>query len=412
MPAVGSCQDPSSKIPMTSKDDNPSLPDRRVPLPVLISALQTCPKCDHLARDGFKGNNIHMTLAYSRCRCHRTWKYGIPSPEDTEPDIITRRAQPKPHIDPEPFTTKSLLSNQAVSKFQGRRRRRHLPPLKDRLIPHKIHYRNEIKKSHLTSTKLPEIPDSLQHPEALSTALTISKSNLTSKLSSTSLLHHGAKNISSSSVTKLPQIIASTSKTVLPTVGPSNKHSLTQQRRKSEKMFEFIHLIRYVPADYKLTATEMFARLDQNGDGHLSFPEVLSGLKQKFKMISSDTLETYLKPVYHVLGDTTYFGKRDFILCYSMTTFLQDIVLPQQLDDRNSPEFYQKIMKPLMFIIEQLSIEGKVSINCIEGAVEKYNSNSLIKLVFNKSRAYQISSEGSLSVISILILAPCLFSIM
>ena len=81
--------------------------------------------------------------------------------------------------------------------------------------------------------------------------------------------------------------ILSTSKTVLPTVGPSNKHSLTQQRRKSEKMFEvvsniyskdlllfsnnfffqFIHLLRYVPADLKLTATEMFARLDQNGDG-------------------------------------------------------------------------------------------------------------------------------------------------
>ena len=208
MPAVGSCQDPSSKIPMTSKDDNPSQLDRRVPLPVLISALKTCSKCDHLARDGFKGNNIHMTLAYSRCRCHRTWKYGIPSPEDTEQDVITKCAvqpKPKPHIDPEPFTTKSLLSNQAVSKLQGRRR--HLPPLKDRLIPHKIHYRNGIKKSHLTLTKLPEIPDPLQHPEALSTTLTISKSNLTSKLSSTSLLHHGAKNISSS-VTKLPQIIA------------------------------------------------------------------------------------------------------------------------------------------------------------------------------------------------------------
>lgn len=36
--------------------------------------LKTCPRCAHLVKDRFKAN-IHSTLAYSRCRCHRTWKY-------------------------------------------------------------------------------------------------------------------------------------------------------------------------------------------------------------------------------------------------------------------------------------------------------------------------------------------------
>ena len=42
---------------------------------LLINDPKTCPKCEHVLRNGFQGNNIHSTLAYSRCRCHRGWKY-------------------------------------------------------------------------------------------------------------------------------------------------------------------------------------------------------------------------------------------------------------------------------------------------------------------------------------------------
>ena len=36
--------------------------------------IKSCPRCIHLLRDGVKAN-IHSTLAYTRCRCHRTWKF-------------------------------------------------------------------------------------------------------------------------------------------------------------------------------------------------------------------------------------------------------------------------------------------------------------------------------------------------
>lgn len=39
------------------------------------SKPKTCPKCEDLVKNG---SSIHWTLAYSRCRCHRSWKYSLP----------------------------------------------------------------------------------------------------------------------------------------------------------------------------------------------------------------------------------------------------------------------------------------------------------------------------------------------
>lgn len=36
---------------------------------------KTCPKCEDFVKNG---SSIHWTLAYSRCRCHRSWKYSLP----------------------------------------------------------------------------------------------------------------------------------------------------------------------------------------------------------------------------------------------------------------------------------------------------------------------------------------------
>ena len=49
-------------------------------LPLLVAAGNFCSKCREknmaLAKNG---GSIHSTLAYSRCRCHRQWKYYMPS---------------------------------------------------------------------------------------------------------------------------------------------------------------------------------------------------------------------------------------------------------------------------------------------------------------------------------------------
>ncbi len=50
------------------------LPSITVRASLLNDDMKTCPKCEHVLANG-QGNNIHSTLAYRRCRCHRDWKY-------------------------------------------------------------------------------------------------------------------------------------------------------------------------------------------------------------------------------------------------------------------------------------------------------------------------------------------------
>ena len=54
---------------------NPSLVNNTT---VLLNkeTWKTCPRCEHILKEGLK-NNLHFTLAYSRCRCHRTWRYTV-----------------------------------------------------------------------------------------------------------------------------------------------------------------------------------------------------------------------------------------------------------------------------------------------------------------------------------------------
>ena len=43
--------------------------------PKPLQPTKTCPKCEDFVKNG---SSIHWTLAYSRCRCHRSWKYSLP----------------------------------------------------------------------------------------------------------------------------------------------------------------------------------------------------------------------------------------------------------------------------------------------------------------------------------------------
>lgn len=48
-----------------------------LPMTALLNESKTCPKCEHLLKNGLHAAriDIHSTLAYSRCKCHRDWKY-------------------------------------------------------------------------------------------------------------------------------------------------------------------------------------------------------------------------------------------------------------------------------------------------------------------------------------------------
>lgn len=49
-----------------------SIDEMKLPSLTALTDSKSCPKCQHVMKNGV---DIHSTLAYSRCRCHRDWKY-------------------------------------------------------------------------------------------------------------------------------------------------------------------------------------------------------------------------------------------------------------------------------------------------------------------------------------------------
>ena len=73
----------------------------------VLLAQKTCRRCYHLVKNGIKSGNIHSTLAYAKCRCHRNWKYLMPAPELPEhiresrtASARRRNAVPRPRMLP------------------------------------------------------------------------------------------------------------------------------------------------------------------------------------------------------------------------------------------------------------------------------------------------------------------------
>lgn len=61
---------PAERERAISSPSSTDLRERRT----LPAPVKTCPRCEDIVRNG----SIHCTLAYSRCRCHRSWKCSTP----------------------------------------------------------------------------------------------------------------------------------------------------------------------------------------------------------------------------------------------------------------------------------------------------------------------------------------------
>ena len=78
--------------------------------------IKSCPQCVHLLKGGLK-TNIHSTLAYSRCRCHRTWKFLSESPNMVT--LTSRQLQHQPlrrNTSLEPLAHDQKASHGSVSQ--------------------------------------------------------------------------------------------------------------------------------------------------------------------------------------------------------------------------------------------------------------------------------------------------------
>ena len=78
--------------------------------------MKSCPQCVHLLKGGLK-TNIHSTLAYSRCRCHRTWKFLSESPNMVT--LTSRQLQhqpPRRNTSLEPLAHDQKASTGSVSQ--------------------------------------------------------------------------------------------------------------------------------------------------------------------------------------------------------------------------------------------------------------------------------------------------------
>lgn len=68
-----------------------------------IPVINTCPKCEHLIKNG-NFLSIHSTLAYSRCRCHRNFRFYLKH----------FQSQPQPHTVATGIKIKSRVSTSSV----------------------------------------------------------------------------------------------------------------------------------------------------------------------------------------------------------------------------------------------------------------------------------------------------------
>lgn len=112
----------------------------RACLPILLlPVIRNCPKCEHVVKNG----SIHSTLAYSRCRCHRQWKYYMPAEEtelQSKERMINASTGSGSAQKPFPLKSQNLLNKTGpqthgagppgmIKRYCMTRKPSHLPPL-------------------------------------------------------------------------------------------------------------------------------------------------------------------------------------------------------------------------------------------------------------------------------------------
>ena len=130
MPAAG-----KERGPMAGHESTSYPTANQSGLPMLIIPVKTCSKCEHLV----KNDSIHSTLAYSRCRCHRTWKYSMPEEIPTRnrcysAAVHTLRSRMKQsNLFPNPVKPASVPTATLIKRYHMTKKPNHLPPLSDNI---------------------------------------------------------------------------------------------------------------------------------------------------------------------------------------------------------------------------------------------------------------------------------------
>ena len=130
MPAAG-----KEREPMAGHESTSSSTPNQSGLPMLIIPLKTCSKCEHLV----KNDSLHSTLAYSRCRCHRTWKYSMPEEIPTRnrcysAAVHTLRSRMKQsNLFTNPVKPASVPTATLIKRYHMTKKPSHLPPLSDNI---------------------------------------------------------------------------------------------------------------------------------------------------------------------------------------------------------------------------------------------------------------------------------------
>jgi hypothetical protein len=424
---------------------------RTLPAIFLPVVTKNCPKCAHVTKSG----PIHSTLAYSRCRCHRSWKYSMP--EDAL-DVIADRDKPLSSAvngaGHSSTTTTSCSSSSystggmkqygmkgtitggpkrgLIKKYCMIKRQPHLPPLNhaaagggptadlsQTIINGGAHH--PLMRTHrITNNAHGPVTSQLsirQSPSPRDKDCTIVSNGLSIhpmhhhhhndgnsiNTSTYKLLTNSNSSMTSSpslsSIPTLPQIQSTSLLHTIPEI-PLNDNNDDENDPKIKKQnsstatFEFVHLLKYISNQHKLEGSELFDILDKNDDGHLTFSEVYLGLTNTWRdTLNKTKFELYLKPLYHVLGDDTYFGKRDFILCYSLAQIFREYsFIVSQFSFSAGTQFYHNIIKPLMVdLINDCSSDSTISLVSIEDGVRKFNNKNITgRLTFNSNIATKV----------------------
>ncbi|XP_011402635.2 PREDICTED: uncharacterized protein LOC100637998 [Amphimedon queenslandica] len=431
-----------------------------------IQPAKTCPKCEDFVKNG---SSIHWTLAYRRCRCHRSWKYSLPEETlsfDTRcvsamkrsasfnaykpgQSLLIPRKQGKGTLATPWLSTAAAASPAATGRKNMLIKRftmpnnPHLPPLASSVKLNSVKVRDKVNASKSRDENNHTVLQSNGGVEPLASNSSSSSSHKqVSFCVVDSPTHHTSSNNAGrvvamkkdkletqSSIPSLPQIQSNCGliQSILTNGGATTVSSSTDSESeegtggakttsvlvaKKPGRFEFINLLKCVQNQTKLLGSDLFDLLDTNDDGHLSFAETMSGLTKSWQNSSAILkLEYHLKPLYHMLGDDTYFGKRDFILCFAIAQIFKENNSSIPYLSNVDTQFYCKTVKLLMEMItecKEIDVHARVSIPEIESSVKKLGG----KISFNIATALKLKRhvEG-FTYLELLLFCPYLLTI-
>eukprot|EP00731_Ephydatia_muelleri_P024269 Em0016g540a len=299
----------------------------------------SCSRCQSLKT----GDSLHLTLAYRKCRCHRQFEH-----HDS-------KARPTA-VNSTPTSSRSRIAE--LLPVAGSTLALSLPPI-----------------DLITSAK--SCQQTSDH-----TAKKITEGN-------------------SCFTERLPSIVRKMAPSSEVSLNSSQMKSLLPaQHKTSEAVREITELRKYIPHSKQAQLISKFTILDKNGDGHLTFDEFLKGLpNQGLGKVFTDLLQQF----YNLLSESTYFGRREFVICYCIA----EVLLNSSISQLPESSMVFQLLKPFVLYLSEYANGGRVTFEDLQNSVARVNEQFAASNTVSVSLSSELQLDaGTFHMLDCMALGP------